>query len=154
MEVTADEHDGHDQAHDDAEVGEHEPDHDQAPHERQHDREEPSHQADALAVTASTLEAENDTPERSAIDQVIARRSVTFTGVNWPSPRTSPATLTVMTSRVPPSPTTKRWTWLMATPLASVFCCLVSKSMLGSAGPAETKCTTLVSTGKRIGCSF
>ena len=82
--------------------------------------------------------------------QVSATRSVTFTGVNWPRPFTSPETFTVMTSRVPPSPTTKRWTWLMATPLASVFGCLVSKSMLGSAGPAETKLTTLVSTGKRM----
>ena len=35
----------------------------------------------------------------------------------------------MITSRVPPSPTTKRWTWLTATPLASVFWCLVSKSM-------------------------
>ena len=71
--------------------------------------------------------------------QVVATRSVTLTGVNWPRPRTSPATLTVMTSRVPPSPTTKRWTWLMATPLASVFCCLVSKSMtrLGRSGRDE-----------------
>jgi hypothetical protein len=34
--------------------------------------------------------------------------------------------------------------------LASVFCCLVSKSMLGSARPAETKLTALVSTGKRM----
>ena len=85
--------------------------------------------------------------------QVVATRSVTLTGVNWPRPRTSPATLTVITSRVL-SPTTKGWTWLMATPLASVFCCLVSKSRVGSAGPAETKCATLVSTGKRICCSF
>ena len=54
-----------------------------------------------MDATASTLEAENDTPERSAMDQVMATRSVTLTGVNWPSPRASPENLTVITSRVP-----------------------------------------------------
>ena len=81
-EVTADEDEGHDQRHDESEVRQHEADHDQAHHERQHDDEEPRHQDEALALTASTLEAENDTPERSAMDQVMATRSITLTGVN------------------------------------------------------------------------
>src|SRR6185312_4237202 len=95
----------------------------------QHRRDEGGHHDDAedLATIVSIFEAENDTPERSPMSHVVASRSVTLTGVKSPRPRTSPETLTVMTSRVPPSPTKNRWTWLRETPLGSSFCCLVSK---------------------------
>ena len=92
-QVTADEHDGDHQQDNEAEVGQDESDRHEPEHQRQHNRDEASHQAEAAfwALTASILEAENDTPERSAMFQVVATRSVTLTGVNWPRPRTSPA---------------------------------------------------------------
>ena len=67
-------------------MGQHEPDQHQHHHEHQHDPEEAVHQAEAFAVTASILEAENETPERSSMAQVVATRSVTLTGVNSPRP--------------------------------------------------------------------
>ena len=73
------------------------PDHHEAARSRRTRAIRPS----ALGTMASILEAENDTPERSSMVQVLATRSVTLTGVNSPRPLISPATLTVMTSRVP-----------------------------------------------------
>ena len=71
--------------HDDAEVRQHEADQHQRHHHGQHDPDEawPSGRR-PLGVIASIFEAENDTPERSPMDQVRATRSVTLTGVNWP----------------------------------------------------------------------
>ena len=58
------------QEHDDAEVRQHEADQHQHHQHDQHDPDEPGHQAEALGAIASIFEAENDTPERSAMVQV------------------------------------------------------------------------------------
>src|SRR5258708_4125446 len=148
-ELSPDEAGGQQHENADGQKRQHEPEQQEHHHHRQHDPEEPLHQAVVRWARASTLSARNETPERSSMFQVVATSSVTLTGVNSPMPLSSPATLTVITSRVPP-PTTKRWTWLMPSPLSSTFCALVPKSIAGSGGPAETKFTALVSTGSRM----
>ena len=80
--MTADEDEGHDQHHDEAEVRQHEADHTRPTMSVSTMTKSRAIRPRPSALTASTLDAENDTPERSAMDQVMATRSVTLTGVN------------------------------------------------------------------------
>ena len=113
------------------------------------------HQAEAFAVIASILEAENDTPERSAMDQVMATRSVTLTGVNWPEAPDLAGDLDGDHLTGPAVADDEEVDLVDGDALGVESSAAWCRSRrLGSAGPAETKCTTLVSTGKRICCSF